>query len=284
MTVRRRTNFAVSLVAITTACAPTRSERLPHPRSNPPRPRPEPPAVVAVRRDKLVAQLPPLDSDVPEYAATCAQLAYNCGRYVHRRLIDGYPAVRRVQPIEGGARVRFIPTDFRIDKTWKTLVVTEAGSAPCTITQRGEREYECETTMAAHEVALDGVMSQEPPWPIHDTHDTRADPCALPNHCNPPRPQAPPPPKPPPSVPSKPVIARVAKVLYDGGQDSIVSVDAGSVRGVTLGARCTLLGADERTTVPDGWCVIIRVDKHVTVVKAQVPPEVARTARVRFEP
>lgn len=191
MTMRRRTEFALSLVAIT-ACAPTRAERLPHPYSNPPPQRRVAllePAVV-VRRDKLVTELPPLDGDVPEYAATCASPSYNCQRDVHRPLIAGYPAVRRVQAIEGGSRVRFIPPDFRADTTWSTRMVTESETVDCVVTQRGEREFECETTMAAPEVAANGVLEMVPPLRRGARTD---DPCDDPGVlCNPPRPQRPP--------------------------------------------------------------------------------------------
>ena len=89
----------------------------------------------------------------------------------------------------------------------------------------------------------------------------------------------------PPTTASSPgaIIARVIAISVTGGT-IIVTVAAGSNQGVAKNWSCQLIDQDDRPAQDDG-CMIVRVDKVVTVLKAKLPSDRIRAhSRARLTP
>jgi hypothetical protein len=80
--------------------------------------------------------------------------------------------------------------------------------------------------------------------------------------------------RPPTITPSGTVIARVIGISVQGNS-AIVTIGAGTSSGVRWGWQCQLINADGRSVDTDD-CVILRVDKGVTVARTKLTSDQIR--------
>lgn len=86
------------------------------------------------------------------------------------------------------------------------------------------------------------------------------------------------------SMKADPIVARVVDLEINEAS-TVVTVMAGSDKGVAKGWHATFLEGDSKKPLPDGEATIIRIDKRSTIIKTTLKPEQVRANRqVRFEP
>jgi hypothetical protein len=84
--------------------------------------------------------------------------------------------------------------------------------------------------------------------------------------------------------PRKPVVARVINKMTEDS-DLIVTVGAGTDQSVGKGWRATVVRSQDGPPVPGGEAVIIRVDKHVTIVRVKLTVDQLNAAPwIRLQP
>lgn len=282
MTMRRRTHFAASLVAISTtncATAPEPESAAPRATHVAPGP-PEPPR--PARPAKLVDEFPS-NIRLRSYPR-CSDPNARCdvGGPNDPPLETMRVEVHHVRELpDGTARVRFEPPrDPRVDLDWTARAVAGTANVPCEITKRGIEEWQCDAAIDPVALARDGHMLVEPS--AFAARQARVPLCSRQGvYCNPPPPKPPSPPAPPPV---EPVIARVVRTQVHGG-DVLLTVGAGKDRGVRDDWSCAVLRDNTNVPLAGGDCVIIRVDKITTLAKTHLTMDQAYVhTRVRLAP
>lgn len=227
----------------------------------------------------LVRQLPPLEPELTErqrerrFLAGCRSGEHTCNPPPpdYSPPPPAAPKPRTVKVVlmqrEGtGTRVR-VKRFWQLDAKWNGVFL-DAQDVPvpggeCTFGLPGETEIDCTTLLSAEQLTDRGSVLQLRVEPsaelIARIERERAD-----------------------YIPGGGKVGRILKfAVYEGGVELTVAV--GADKGVDTSWAGLLFGSG--TPLRGGGCAIVRVDRSVTICRANVTPDQVRMApRVRFTP
>jgi hypothetical protein len=161
----------------------------------------------------------------------------------------------------------------RVDDSWRVTFVTreKIEKGECTIVEWDTRVVECTTDLTPEQLVNDGdtLMAQliPPAELVTEVQQAQWEWQQRPPRCC----TNPPPPRPPTGNPPPPMRARVLRTDVQGDR-TIVTVGRGSQDGVGKTWTANLVDGNDKL-IPNGTCVIIRIEKRTTVCALKVTPD-----------